>query len=288
MAYSVIERHIWHDETFRRLSRDARLLFLYLLTSPHSNRLGMYVLDRLYAASDMQMEPAEVDAALLELQEAGRIDYDGSTRVVLIRRFLKHNPLKNQNVVKAACKDLVEVPFTKQLHEQLAEAVNRWGKAHYEQLREQLAEQLGDKTRNPDPIPYPEPLTTTEDKSSEAGASDSDNLGAVLAPLIRQHMWLGKEPPPKTLEARPDWHMGRELSIAGQLIDSGDVSVPTLARIIETHRDALDVPSDRPTSLLMFNVADRRDYLNICRGHVEKLGGPSKVGDVLRSLGVAS
>lgn len=205
MAYSVIERHIWHDEKFRSLSRDARDLFLYLLTSPHSNRLGLYVLDRFYAASDVQMEPTEVDAALAELKAAGRVDYDPKTRLVLVRRFLKHNPLKNPNVVTAACGDLSELPFSKQLWEQLTDAVNRWGKSYYEQLRKQLGEQLGDKTLNQDPDQDPDPIpepTTTVDKSTEAVASKNGSpppieqipetgqrIGAYLAhfmPIIRE------------------------------------------------------------------------------------------------------
>lgn len=102
-------------------------------------------------------------------------------------------------------------------------------------------------------------------------------------------MWLGKDPPPKTLEARPGWTMGREITIARQLIDSGDVTPAELLQIIETHRDALDIEPDRPTSLLMFNMKDRRDFLNICRGHIEQLGGTSKtVGEMLRKLQVAS
>lgn len=184
MAYSVIERHIWHDEKFRGLSRDARDLFLYLLTSPHSNRLGLYVLDRFYAASDVQMEPAEVDAALAELKAAGRVDYDPGTRLVLVRRFLKHNPLKNPNVVTAACSDLAELPFSQQLWEQLADAVKRWGKSYYKQLREQLAEQLGDKTLNqdPDPDPTPDPDQDHEQKQVEATSPVEPASAPVNAP----------------------------------------------------------------------------------------------------------
>lgn len=179
MAYSVIERHIWHDEKFRSLSRNARDLFLYLLTSPHSNRLGMYVLDRFYVASDLQMEPAEVDVALAELKDCGRVDYDPTARLVLIRRFLRHNPLKNPNVVKAACDDLSKLPFSKRLWKQLSESVTRWGKARYEPLHELLREPLGDKTLNQDPDPDPTPEPTEEDANASLSGSDFPNPDVV-------------------------------------------------------------------------------------------------------------
>lgn len=133
-------------------------------------------------------------------------------------------------------------------------------------------------------------VTTTEDKSSGAGAPvQDDSVGDVFAPLIRQHCWLGSDPPPKTVENNPGWHMGRELTIARQLIERGDVTAIGLARIIETHREALEVEPTRPTSLLMFNMKDRKQYLSVCQGHIDKTAGSAAtMGEALRNLKLAS
>lgn len=131
----------------------------------------------------------------------------------------------------------------------------------------------------------------TEPDSDESGGEPpkDDSIGEVFAPLIRQHCWLGNDPPPKTVENNPGWHMGRELTIARQLIERGDVKAADLARIIETHREALEVEPTRPTSLLMFNMKDRKQYLSVCQGHIDKTAGSAAtMGEALRNLKLAS
>jgi hypothetical protein len=41
------------------------------------------------------------------------------------------------------------------------------------------------------------------------------------AVLIREHLWLGKTPPPPPHPSEPPWHMGRDLSIYKRLLASG-------------------------------------------------------------------
>lgn len=53
-SYGKIARRTWNSRTFRSLSEDARTLWLYLLTSPHANTLGLYVLRPAYAVDDLQ------------------------------------------------------------------------------------------------------------------------------------------------------------------------------------------------------------------------------------------
>src|SRR5690606_8097772 len=89
MAYSKFERHTWHDERFRGWKRDVRDMWKYILTSPHTNRLGCFVLDPMYAAADLsaaddRWSEARAEAAIRELEQTGRIRYDWSTRLLLI------------------------------------------------------------------------------------------------------------------------------------------------------------------------------------------------------------
>ena len=44
----------WTDDKVQPLSDDARLLFLYLMTSPHSNMAGFYWLPLGYIAEDLR------------------------------------------------------------------------------------------------------------------------------------------------------------------------------------------------------------------------------------------
>ena len=101
--YQNIEVKIWHDEKFISLSPDGKLLFLYILTCPHSNALGAYVLKKGYIAEDLKWSTAKVSQTLSELFRKGFVTYDETTSVVVVDKFLKHNPPGNPN----QCKNLV-------------------------------------------------------------------------------------------------------------------------------------------------------------------------------------
>jgi hypothetical protein len=137
MAYSQVSETFWHDPTIRGLSGQARMFMLYLLTCPHRNRLGCFVLDPFYAAADLQWDVAPVRDALTELKDAGRIGWDEANRVVFVVHYLRHNTLQNQNVVKGAINDLSALPDTwllEPLAKSLAESKEVGGRAHYTEL----------------------------------------------------------------------------------------------------------------------------------------------------------
>lgn len=181
MPYSRVERHVWKDEKFRRWPEPTRTSWLYILTGEHMNRVGMFVLDPLYIAADAQVTPAQAEAAIDTLEQAGRIAYDRDTRLMLVLRHLKHNAMENPNVVKAAAfTDLPTIPFVKPLWERLLEAVETFGPAETEKgapfysiLADAIRKRLSDNTvnsspngsgnsspngmGNPDPDPEPDP-----------------------------------------------------------------------------------------------------------------------------------
>lgn len=198
MAYGAVDRRIWNDERFRRWREDVRMVWLYLLTCPHGNRLGCFVLPTYYVADDVQLELDVAREALATLEEEGRIAWDRELRVVCIRNHLKpeYNPLANQSVVKAAMKDLAELPDSRKCLRALLEAVDRWGRPHYEQLEQELRHRVGDGVAHgggqgaghgvahggggsvPHPDPDPDPEHThhargTGGESEEGGKSSS-------------------------------------------------------------------------------------------------------------------
>lgn len=120
--YQKIDVKIWRDEKFVNLSEDARILFLYILTSPHSNSLGLYVLPEGYILADLQWDLKRLGKPLEELLENDLIDYDDTVRLVFVKNQLKHRPLVNQNQVTGALnilKDLPKSPLFSGLRERL-------------------------------------------------------------------------------------------------------------------------------------------------------------------------
>jgi hypothetical protein len=81
--------------------------------------------------------------------------------------------------------------------------------------------------------------------------------------LIKRELWLGEEPPqPSGVRGR--WSMAREISVWKQLaIEHGSEQVNGA---ITVARETLDLPTDRPITLLLFNQKGSRHYLNECIG----------------------
>jgi hypothetical protein len=147
MAYGKIDETFWHDKLMRTLPEASRFFVLYLLSCPHRNRLGCFVLDPFYAAADLQWPVEKVEEQLRILDEKGRVRYDPETRVLFLKRFLKHNLLENANVVKGAIKELSTIPDTPLL-EDLYGALEENRRAHYHDILEALRNRLANRSPN--------------------------------------------------------------------------------------------------------------------------------------------
>ena len=140
MRYQKIHTQIWHDEKFLILSEDGRTLFFYILTCPHGNAVGVFVLPKQYAYSDLRWDHKRFAEPFAELLREGLILYDESTRLVCIVNHLKHNPLENENQSKAAAKIISSLPKSS-LYSIIIEQLN---KPFHKPLLEQLHERYGE------------------------------------------------------------------------------------------------------------------------------------------------
>ncbi len=135
MRYQKIESKIWNDEKFSKLTPLQQRLFFYVLTSPHGNLLGLYVLKEGYVCEDLKCSAKDFRKDFQKLIEIGLLNYDPSVCLVFIKNFLKHNPITNPNQVKAAEKIIQELPksslilmikgLVKGLNEALLEGLNK-------------------------------------------------------------------------------------------------------------------------------------------------------------------
>jgi len=148
--YSKIQKRIWNSPTFNQLSDEAKYLWLYILTCPHGNLLGLFVLKPGYVCEDLKWLPEQFHKPFKELlniplsngSDKGLVSYDQTTGVLLIKNYLEHNPLANPNQVKAAIKKLEELPFSK-IFQEFKQLLKRLNKPLYKPLLEWLDERLG-------------------------------------------------------------------------------------------------------------------------------------------------
>ncbi len=144
--YGVVHTSFWTSADIRGLSCKAKLLFLYLLTGPHSNGLGCFRLPIPYMAADFRSHDFMVEEWLEELigerleknkkdgsdndsnngsesdAENGSINgttnhsktllirYCERSEFVFIPNYLKHNPIANPNCGKSIAKLFDSIP----------------------------------------------------------------------------------------------------------------------------------------------------------------------------------
>lgn len=108
--YGKVHTRFWLSPETLTWSDDAKLLYLYLLSSPHCNLLGCFRLPLGYLSEDLQWQPERLLAALAELSEAKRIIRCQPSGWTFLCDFLTQNPIENPNQGKAAWRLLADVP----------------------------------------------------------------------------------------------------------------------------------------------------------------------------------
>jgi len=108
--YGRVHTSFWCSLTMRSLSEDARMLVLYLLTSPHSNIAGVFRLPDGYVCEDMQWSSDRVNKGFEELFRKGFANRCETTKWVYICSYLEWNRPENPNQRKAAKRIALMVP----------------------------------------------------------------------------------------------------------------------------------------------------------------------------------
>jgi len=171
------------------LSREARELYLYIITCPHGNMLGMFVLRPGYVVDDLRLSSRQRFAQLLgELLHQHLVAWDEEAEIILDLEYLDKHPLDNPNQVKAAVKKLDELPKTK-LFSDLKQLIERLGKPLYEPLLKRLDERLGQ------PVTVTVTVTGTEEppypplRSNPTSRSKGNGNAFTLPAFIPQEEW---------------------------------------------------------------------------------------------------
>ncbi len=142
VRYVRIATRLWTDEKFRRLSEDGRMLYLYILTSPHSNMAGHYVLPKPYVCYDLGWSEKRLGKPFGELLRNGLVKYCETTDVILVLNYLKYNTIQNGNQAKGANRRVRELPHNS-LTDDFLTAVERFAEPFRELLANGLPEGFG-------------------------------------------------------------------------------------------------------------------------------------------------
>lgn len=193
--YIRIATKFWQDEKVRELSDDGKLLYLYVLTSPHSNMAGYYVLPKPYVAYDLNWLPERLDKAFRELFRKGLIKYCERSAVILIPNFLKYNPMQNKNQAKGAVRRVGELPANT-LRGDFLTVLERYAKPFMEWFAEGFA--------NTDTESDTDTETDTESESATEAAAelkpddDDDDVKHFVSEVAKEFAVAFGYPPNQT------------------------------------------------------------------------------------------
>lgn len=91
--YSKVSPRFWTGETGQALAArgsEALVVALYLMTSPHSNMLGLYYQPILYMAEETGLSPEGASEGLMACIEEGFCRYDTSTKMVWVEEMASY------------------------------------------------------------------------------------------------------------------------------------------------------------------------------------------------------
>jgi hypothetical protein len=157
MRWAKVDRRLWGDQKFRRLSGDGKMLFLYLLTTPYSNSIpGTYRAGEAMIAEELDWNLERFRKAYAELFKEGLAIGDFNGRLIWLPHAIRYNMPDNTNVIKGWRKswdELSECTLKKDvwasLHDALQVRGDQWVKAFTETCPEPFIKWSAEPTANP-------------------------------------------------------------------------------------------------------------------------------------------
>lgn len=113
--YRKLSINCWIDEKFIKLSTDEKLVALYLLTGPQTNRIGFFSFSTGMASDHLDINPNQLDTLCHTVCDTlfwKFLEVKKGLFVVHVPNWFKYNFPDNKNALLGALKDLDEVNKT--------------------------------------------------------------------------------------------------------------------------------------------------------------------------------
>ena len=139
--YRKIDPRIWNDAKFSQLSNDAKLLFIYLLTSPQTQMIGAVPMRAETVAAELGFDMKRYGIRYKELYDMGIVEYD-ERGLFWVKNFLKYNSPDNPKVViswRDSLDFLPECPLLKKIIDSAQAHCLQRGERYAEAFRKGLA-----------------------------------------------------------------------------------------------------------------------------------------------------
>ncbi len=120
MAYRKIDPRLWDDERFVELTPIDKLVWLYLLTGPHTTSLpGLWIVGSGELVDGLRLPGRSIQASLEKLEAMGRLVLNPRLRLIRIPNAPRYNRPDNARVVKSWFKLWSDIPECQQKYDHL-------------------------------------------------------------------------------------------------------------------------------------------------------------------------
>jgi len=129
--FGKIHTRYWSWAQAHNLTDQVKLIGAYLLSCEHGNSLGCFRLPRSYIAEDLGYSVDIVSTSCRHLEKLGFLEYCETSKFVLIKKYLKWNPPKNESHAQGILSMVSQIiPSSFTLLESLMESLRRYGGKH--------------------------------------------------------------------------------------------------------------------------------------------------------------
>lgn len=180
--YGTVPTSLWSSAAFHACGQDAQVLFLFLLSGPHTTMCGCFRAPAGYISEDFGWPQERVSKAFRELSEKGFVSLDERAGWVLVPMVLNTFRSWNPNQCKAAAKLVDAIPNGVQLKRSVIIALINASESLSEGFRKAFGS-VFEGFRNQEQKQEQEPKQFSP--SQERGILQDKALGGAVVPLVR-------------------------------------------------------------------------------------------------------
>jgi len=112
MAYRKVHESFWTDPEFEEYTPEQKYFYLYLITCPSCNQIGLYEFGIRRAELETGYNKDTIEKLLQFFEDAGKIIRSKKTKEILVRKFYNHNKSSSPKVLSHVDKLLDDVKDT--------------------------------------------------------------------------------------------------------------------------------------------------------------------------------
>lgn len=105
--YRTLKMNFWNDPFIEDLPSSTKLLYLYLISSPHTNNLGVLEVTRRRIAYETGLDPQDVENGLAQLETAGKVFSDEN--IIWLCNFVKNQTTTSPKLVDSLKKLIINL-----------------------------------------------------------------------------------------------------------------------------------------------------------------------------------